>query len=554
MEPLALCPWESPSYFIFSSHAYPFLYYSHLLPVLFGGILIAVLLVRNAGLPAIRILAVVFAISTIWILADIVSTATNRPDVVAFIWSIQVLIEPLLYAAALFLFYAFALKRTPSFREQLAIGIILAPLIILVPTSFTVQGIYLDACNAIEGFIASSYSYFVEIFLTLWIIIVATRAVFKATDKIERRKIVLFAIGLMAFLVSFASGNLIGSITQDWVTAQYGLFGLPIFTAFLGYLIVRFRVFDIKIFAAQALVVTVSVLVFSLLFIRTIQNVRLVTLVTFILSCVLGWFLVQSVKREIQLREEVEQLATNLSNANDKLKELDRLKSQFLSMASHDLRAPLTIIRNFVSLLLEGVYGKLAPAGEEGLHQVFERASDMAKSVETYLDVSRIEQGRMKYDFVDIEILPLIQNAVKAFTPNAETKGLKLTATYDPALEHAKAKIDVSKMNEVFNNLLDNTIKYTPKGDVNVSVQRKENTLRFVIKDTGVGMTPATLKNLFQLFSPGEDSKRVNPASTGVGLYVTKAHVEAHKGKVWAESEGAGKGSTFIVELPLLTV
>ncbi|MES2014404.1 MAG: HAMP domain-containing sensor histidine kinase, partial [Patescibacteria group bacterium] len=272
----------------------------------------------------------------------------------------------------------------------------------------------------------------------------------------------------------------------------------------------------------------------------------------FLLTLVASIFLVRSVMREVELREEVEELATNLSTANDKLKELDRLKSQFLSMASHDLRAPLTIIRNFISLLLDGSYGKLTAAGQEGLQQVFDRATDMAKSVETYLDVSRIEQGRMKYDFIDIELLPLVKTAVTAFTPNAEKKGLKLSATYDPALDGVKAKIDVSKMNEVLNNLLDNTIKYTPTGEMNLSVKKIGPVARFTLKDTGVGMTTETLKNLFQLFRPGEDSKRVNPASTGVGLFVTKAHVEAHKGKIWAESEGAGKGSTFIMELPLL--
>ncbi len=242
-----------------------------------------------------------------------------------------------------------------------------------------------------------------------------------------------------------------------------------------------------------------------------------------------------------------------LKVSNEKLKELDKLKSQFLSMASHDLRAPLTIIRNFISLILEGAYGTLAPAGKEGLQQVFDRATDMAKSVETYLDVSRIEQGRMKYDFVDIELLPLVKNAVTAFTPNAEKKGLKLSATYDSALSGVRAKIDVSKMNEILNNLLDNTIKYTPTGSMNLRAEKAGAIARITLKDTGVGMSADTLKNLFQLFRPGEDSKRINPASTGVGLYVTKAHVEAHSGKIWAESEGVGKGSTFILELPLLS-
>lgn len=272
----------------------------------------------------------------------------------------------------------------------------------------------------------------------------------------------------------------------------------------------------------------------------------------FFLVLSFGILLIKAVTREVEQREEIQQLADNLKSANEKLKELDVLKSQFLSMASHDLRAPLTVIRNFVSLLLEGAYGKLADAGQEGLKQVFDRATDMAKSVETYLDVSRIEQGKMKYDFINIEVLPLIKNSITSFEPTITKKGLKLTTSFDESLNGVKAKIDVSKMNEILNNLIDNTIKYTPEGEIWFTVKKVGNMVRVSIKDTGVGMTEDTLKHLFQLFRPGENSKRVNPASTGVGLYITKSHVLAHNGTVTATSEGAGRGSTFTLEIPLL--
>jgi len=324
------------------------------------------------------------------------------------------------------------------------------------------------------------------------------------------------------------------------------------FIGLVSFAIYRLKLFNVKVFGAGVLVFILATLTFVEVIFT--EGISLLILRVILLGLVIsaGVALMGSVIREVRQREEIERLAESLKVANDKLKELDRLKSQFLSMASHDLRAPLTIIRNFVSLLLDGSYGALAPAGKEGLQQVFDRATDMAKSVETYLDVSRIEQGRMKYDFVDMEFMPLVKSSVTAFTPNAEKKGLKLTASYDAALAGVKVKVDVPKMNEVLNNLLDNTIKYTPKGEMNLRLEKRGNLVRLSLKDTGVGMSQDTLKNLFQLFRPGEDSKRINPASTGVGLFVTKAHVEAHQGKIWAESEGVGKGSTFIMELPIV--
>lgn len=333
-------------------------------------------------------------------------------------------------------------------------------------------------------------------------------------------------------------------------------FGAVFIFPFIGctaYAIYQYKLFNVKVIATQVLafLLTIAALIQVVFSTNPIETVFRVA--AFLLTLIASIFLVQSVMREVEQRIEIQRLAEDLKVANEKLKELDVLKSQFLSMASHDLRAPLTIIRNFVSLLLEGAYGKLADAGQEGLKQVFDRATDMAKSVETYLDVSRIEQGRMKYDFIDIELLPLVKNSVKAFEPAMQKKGLKLTTSYDPALEGLKAKIDVAKMNEILNNLIDNTIKYTPTGEIWFSAKREGSIAKITIKDTGVGMTQETLKNLFQLFRPGEDSKRVNPASTGVGLYITKAHVLAHKGTVRAESEGTGKGSLFTLELPLLT-
>ena len=299
---MSLCPWEAPTFFIISENAYPLFYYAHFVPILVGAILVGALLWRNPRSLAIRLLTVLFAISTAWILIDMASTATNRPDVVVFLWSVVVLIEPLVYAAALFLFFAFAFNKLPSFREQVIMTFLVGPLIILAPTAYNIPGIYIEDCNADEGFIASYYSYGVEIALTIWILFVAIRTILRTQDAVERKKLTLFLVGLLAFLVSFASGNLIGTFTGDWVTAQYGLFGLPIFIGFLGYLVARFQAFDVKVLTAQILVVATSVLVFSLLFIRTIENIRIITVITFALICALGYVLVKNVRREIEQR------------------------------------------------------------------------------------------------------------------------------------------------------------------------------------------------------------------------------------------------------------
>jgi signal transduction histidine kinase len=329
------------------------------------------------------------------------------------------------------------------------------------------------------------------------------------------------------------------------------LFMLP-FIGIISYSIYRHKLFNLKVFAAGTMVFLLAGLTFFEVVFTEELPVLIFRGALLLLVLVAGTQLIRSVMKEIEQREHIEQLAGELKAANEKLKELDKLKSQFLSIASHDLRAPLTVIRNYVSLVLDGSYGKMPKAAEEGLHQVFERATDMAKSVDTYLNVSRIEQGRMKYDFIDVDLAPILKKATADFKPNAEKKGLVMNMAVASALEGKKAKVDVAKLNEILNNLLDNSIKYTPKGSISVSAELVGKIARVTISDTGIGMSKETIAKLFQLFSTGESSLKVNISSTGVGLYITKAHVLAHKGRVWAESEGEGKGSRFILELPLL--
>lgn len=370
---------------------------------------------------------------------------------------------------------------------------------------------------------------------------------------LERSMFFTILAGMFAMLILIVVFNLIlpAFFQITYFTSLGALFLLP-FIAMAAYAILRQRLFNIKVTGTALLVFALSVVTFGEVVYAHETSLIIYRGSVFILVLIIGVSLIRGVVKEVRQREQIEVLATNLKIANERLKELDRLKSEFLSIASHDLRTPLTIVRNFMSLLLDGTYGKLAPAAEEGARQVFDRATDMAKSVDSYLNVSRIEQGRMKYDFVDADFSALVQTAANQLGGIATKKGLAFNMITAPGAEHLMVRMDTSKMNEVINNLLDNSIKYTPKGSINLKLERVDKKARLTITDTGVGMDQKTMDGLFKLFSPGADSKRVNPSSTGVGLYITKAHVDAHKGTLIAKSKGKNEGSEFIVELPIL--
>lgn len=445
-------------------------------------------------------------------------------------------------------------KKKLSFYQKMVVPI---PLIFILALTILPQNGLIDTVvlnttgepRIIFDFIQHTlYSIFIIGYFS-WVYVILFKKFFVASG-ILKIQLAYILIGTLTTTGIAVFTNLLlpyfGIFAFNWV----GQIGILAMITFILYSVLKHHLFSINIIATELFVVVLQLTLFTQIFVADSLQDRLLSAGIFGATFIIGIILIRSVIREVEARQQIEKLAKDLRSANEKLKELDKLKSQFLSIASHDLRAPLTAIRNFMSLLMDGTYGKLPPAAEEGVQHVFDRATAMATSVDDYLNVSRIEQGELKYDLEAADLKEVVMDTLGTFKPSVQEKGLKLNIVI-PEHETFPAMLDKVKIQEVFNNLLDNAIKYTPEGTISIMLEKIGNTIRYTQQDTGVGMDEKTQKNLFGLFAPGEDSKKINPKSTGVGLYITKAHVEGHKGTVRAESAGKGKGSTFVVELPL---
>jgi signal transduction histidine kinase len=386
------------------------------------------------------------------------------------------------------------------------------------------------------------------IFFSLYIVY---REYQRQTNDIVLRQRAMYL--LIAALIAYIGGGMNFLVVYEINIPPITNFTVAFGSAFIAYAILRYRLFDVRVVAAQFLTFILLGFVFIRLAVSVSYEEVVFNALMLFVTAVVGVYLVNSVRKEVEQREEIQRLATELQDKNTKLTELDTLKSQFLSIATHELRTPITIVRNFVSLMLDGTYGKIPPAAEVAARQVFERATDMAQSVDSYLNVSRIEQGKMQYTFTTVDITRLTKLAVDGMKANAEKKSLALSLTIKPGAEGMQANADGPKISEVLVNLIDNSIKYTLKGSVAVTVEMIGKVGRITLTDTGVGMTPKTLQGLFKLFSPGEDAKKINVSSTGIGMYISKMHVEAHKGTLNGYSGGEGKGSQFVLDLPLLS-
>lgn len=251
----------------------------------------------------------------------------------------------------------------------------------------------------------------------------------------------------------------------------------------------------------------------------------------------------------VKLKKEVKKATAQMRSANEKLKKLDSAKSEFISIASHQLRTPLTIIKGYISMLLEGSFGRLNEKEKEPLTKVYESNERLIQLVEDLLDISRIESGRLQFNFKEMRLEEITDSVVEELTNSAKSKGLDLIYK-KPAQPLPKVKIDEEKIRQVVINLIDNAIKYTGRGSVAVSMDKIDGGVYFCVADTGAGISEEDLPALFKKFSRGKATSLIDANGVGLGLYVGKMMIEAHHGKIWAESGGRDKGAKFCFTLP----
>lgn len=546
-----LCPKEGASYLVMSDQVPFLLYYSHvpaiILSLLFGLFLFAQAK-RSIQSMIILFVAVLYSLRSFF---DLITWATNDSRQVMFFWSMQIFFELAIYIACAYLVYVYFRQKDVPWFGKIILFSPLAVLAVLLPTAHTLSYMVLDEiCEASEGIVAIQYVYGVEVSVLLWILGFSVYRFFKTLEPEVRKQQLFFTFGLAIFLIGFSWANIAGSISERWELAQYGEFGMPVFIAFLAYLVVKYRAFNVKLLSVQALSFALVLLVGSLLFFIRDPLPYFVVSITLVLLIFAVKILVDSVKKEIERKEELQEISDRLAVANTDLRRLDNAKSEFISIASHQLRTPLTAIKGFVSLLLEGAYGQLEPSVADTLNKVYLANARLMNLVENLLNISRIEAGRIQYQFAPARVDDILMELRDMFLLAAHAKGLKLGITL-PKDPLPMLQIDSAKIREAISNIIDNSIKYTETGEVAVAAEKAGNRVTITVTDTGVGIDADDLPHIFKKFERGKDASKVNVSSTGLGLYVGKSFIEAHGGSIAVESAGKDKGTRFVISLPI---
>jgi signal transduction histidine kinase len=251
----------------------------------------------------------------------------------------------------------------------------------------------------------------------------------------------------------------------------------------------------------------------------------------------------------ITLQDEVNRATADLQTANVKLQELDKLKDEFVSLASHELRTPMTAIKGSLSTILEGFAGEVSPQSKEFLTAAYNENDRLIRLINNLLNISRIEAGRFTFTVVKTDMDQLISEVVHNLEMAGNEKNLFLK--YEKVEELPPVYADIDKVKEVLVNLVGNAIKFTHKGGITIRAIHKDNQVITSVTDTGSGIAKEDQELLFKKFSQvGSYTKQ--GGGTGLGLYISKQIIEGLKGQVWLEST-LGTGSTFFFSLPIVT-
>lgn len=357
------------------------------------------------------------------------------------------------------------------------------------------------------------------------------------------RSNISFLIGLLIFYIANLIFNIslpfFMGVTHLYYFGDYSTIFLLVFTT---YAILRHGLFEIKVFTTEIL----SVVMWSVLFTQLVTAQTIGGMImdggVLIVMIVFGIMLIRSVRKEIEQRVQLESLTQKLTT-------LDKQKDEFLNVASHELRAPMTAVKGYLSMLQNGDGGEIPTEAREYLSEAIDETERMIRLINNMLDVSRIEEGRMVFERGVVKLSDVVRRVYNEFSYDANVKKLGYVFVPQPSIND-RVVVDVDRIHEVVANLINNAIKYTDEGKVVVKLSNpSEGIVRFEVQDTGPGMTIEELSKLFSKFYRTESyvGKKIG---TGLGLYISKLLVEKFGGKIGVESE-KDKGSIFWFELPV---
>ena len=492
----------------------------------------------------------------LWVFTNLMANfALFKNESVLLFWTKVSLVGPALMPLLLITFSNAFVEGKITLKKGYIwiLGIITFFIIILIPTKLNVEAVKIIDPYAMKSTFSPGPLYTIFSLYFLFGIFASAYLLIKKylrASRIEKLQIKYILIGLASSILFGVLVNAILPMLGYSRLINIGPASSIFFISFTAYAIVETHLFDIRVIATEVLVVLIGLaLLIDTLLSTTLLEGGLKGIL-FVLMSYGSYKLVQSVKEEIRRRQEIQKLTTQLKKDKEELQSLDRLKDEFLQMATHELNMPIASIQSGVSILEE--MGEKDSTKRKIVDSINFNTQRLAALARDLLNVSRIESGRLSTNFSEVQLEDLIKQVVNDLEEKAKNKGNQLRYVKVQKPLH-KIYSDEGKIVQILNNLIGNAIKFTENGKITVSAQREDDKIITTVSDTGVGIPKEALPKLFTKFYQVDRFNKDKPLEqqgTGLGLYITKKLVELLGGKIWVQSQ-EDKGSQFSFSLPI---
>jgi len=517
--------------------------YSHMIPVVLSLILGTFVLIKAKFNLFSKVFLSFIAVFSIWLIGDYILWTQNNYFLIYASWAPLDYIEIVFYALGLYFATVFVKKSDISILTKAILFLLTIPAFILTISLRSVTGFDQSVCEAFNSDFLGQYKLIVEGIMLVIILIYAITPFFKKLSWKQIRSNLVVLGSMFLFLSIFGITEYLASVTGYYEMNLYSLFLLPVFFVAIIYSVFELDIFNIKILGTHYLVVGLIILMGGQLFFVTSTTNKLLTILTIILLVGLSVILFRNLKRESDQRVHIAKLNIDLEN-------LIVQRESLVHLVTHKVKGSFTRSKYIFAGLLDGTFGDISSEIKKYAKQGLESDNIGIQTVDLVLNAANMQKGAVKYEMKTIDFKEIILKIFADKKIQAEAKGLQMESNIQSSKRDVYNVLgDAFWLKEAVNNLIDNSIKYTKIGKIIVSLEDGDKKIRLSVKDTGIGITPEDKKNLFTEGGRGKDSVRINVDSTGYGLYSVKLIIEAHKGKVWVESPGAGKGSTFYIEL-----
>jgi signal transduction histidine kinase len=508
-------------------------YYSHLIPVAISIILMIFTLIKSNYSLLSRVFSWFVVGFCLWLIGDVIIWTNNDYHLITALWAPLDYINVLFYLWATYFFVVLISERDITNTHKVIILLLALPAWWITATGHSITGFNQSVCEAENSSLLTNYKLIIE-FISIGFIAIygLHRAI---TDKVKRKQIALVGLALVLFLTVFASTEYISSVTGIYEMNLYSLLVLPLFLAMIIFSITNLRVFALKTFGTQLSIYVLLIMIASqFFFIKDVTN-RWLTGITLVLSAFIGTVLARNIRREETLTEQLQ-----LSNEG---------QENLIHIMNHQVKGYLAKGRNIFSELMTEPEYKLASEAKPLVDEGMKSLTEGVDFVQQILRGSSAESGKLIYTMKPVDMKSVVNTAVQEMMDLAKSKNL--TLSFEPEDGDFNLVGDEIQLREAVKNLVSNSLNYTVEGSVITSLKKKGTMALISVKDTGIGICREDMPRLFVKGGRGKDSLKYNVNSTGYGLAFTKAVIEAHKGRIWVDSAGTGKGSIFYVELPL---